>query len=99
MMQESYISRTKLVVVVLWTAVIALMVGAWGAMCTLATWDPSLAVAMLALTAGVLAPVAAVAHLRVYHMKVAQLVRITGGLAPQVPSGSDEAVGLRSVPR
>ena len=73
-MQETYVNRTHLIAWTLWSTVTAILVASW---LVLEFADEDEVAFMLALTAGVLAPAAAVAHLRVYTERVCNLIRNT----------------------
>jgi hypothetical protein len=91
MQQEHYVSTVKIVAISLWATAFALM--GVGAILVLVPALPANLGWLLALTAGVVAPVAAVAHIKLYALKVTSLIRVTSGL--QAPSGPSEGSGLR----
>ena len=94
MQQENYVSTVKIVAVALWAASFALM----GAGCVIVAVPalPTNLGWLLALTAGVVAPVAAVAHIKMYALKVTSLIRVTSGMhRVDSPSGPSEGSGLR----
>ncbi len=94
MEQEGYISTTKMVTGLLWAVVATLILSAWVVL--LLDYDFRGVALMLAATASTLSAAAAVAHIRLYTLKVTQLIRITSGLASG-PSGPSEGNGLRRV--
>jgi hypothetical protein len=71
--QQAYVNRTTLVAYSLWFVVSAFLAAAW----LVIAFDLEGLGYMLALTAGVLAPMAAVAHLRIYTERVCNLIRNT----------------------
>jgi hypothetical protein len=77
MQTENYVSTTRIIAVTLWVTVAATLLAAWA---VAFTGYPGMGY-MLALTAGVLAPAAGVAHIKVYSMKVTNVIRITSGLS------------------
>jgi hypothetical protein len=82
MQQENYVSTTRIIAVGLLAAWIVMLAG----------YEVG---KMLALTSGVLAPAAGVAHIKVYSMQVTGLIRVTSGL--QAPSGPSESTVLHRV--
>jgi hypothetical protein len=88
MKQESYISTTRVIAVALWITVASLLAAAWFLIFT----DYKQVAYMLALTSGVFAPAAAVAHIKVYSMQVTNLIRITAGLGSGVSGPSENTV-------
>jgi hypothetical protein len=90
MQQENYVSTTKIVAAGLWVTTAALLLAAWIVM--LAGYEVG---KMLALTSGVLAPAAGVAHIKMYSMKVTSLIRVTSGL--QAPSGPSESTVMHRI--
>jgi hypothetical protein len=73
--QQVYVNRTTLVAYTLWLVVCGFLAGSWLAVAL----DFEGLGYMLALTAGVLAPAAAVAHIRIYTERVCNLIRNTSG--------------------
>lgn len=86
MHQEHYISGATLLATALWGITGGMILAAWG----MAALGGSGTIAEgLALTASALAPVAAVAHVRIYIQKVCRLIRTTAGLtAPPREEGT-----------
>lgn len=93
MNEGGYISTTRMVSTGLWGLVIVLMATAW--ITLIVGYEHRQIAYMLALQACVTSATAAVAHLRMYHMKLASLVRVTAGLS--APSGPNEGPSLRRV--
>jgi hypothetical protein len=96
MQQENYISTVKITAIALWATTLALMLCAWGfvmfpGLSEKAGW-------LIALTAGVLAPAAAVAHIKLYALNVTSLIRVTSGL-PRVDdlSGPSESTVMHRI--
>jgi hypothetical protein len=88
MKQESYISTTRIIAVGLWVTTAALLAAAWFLIFTRYR-DVGV---MLAFTSGVTAPAAGVAHIKVYWMKLSNLIRVTSGLTGQVSGPSENTV-------
>jgi hypothetical protein len=93
MQQEHYVSTVKMTAVGLWAAAIALILAAW--IIVLVPGLPTQAGWLFALTAGVIAPAAAVAHIKLYAMKTTALIRVTSGL--QAPSGPSESTVMHRI--
>ena len=79
MKQEGYVSTTKLVTDILWAIVVALIVAGWTI--GLITRDYKIPI-MLVGTASTASAAAVVAHIRCYTLRMANLIRVTAGLAP-----------------
>lgn len=77
-MNDSLVSHPAIAATCLWTTVGVLIAAAW----VLRIVSPDLWhwSALFGLTAGALAPVAAVAHIKVYSVRVGNLVRNTAAL-------------------
>ena len=94
MNQERYISSTRMIAVALWVTVSAMLVASW----VLIFVGFEGVAYMLALSSGVLAPAAGVAHIKVYSMKVTNLIRVTSGLTgPSRASGPSEDTVLHRI--
>jgi hypothetical protein len=78
MQQEHYVSTVKIVAISLWTTAFTLMGVAW--LFVIVPPLPTNVGWLVALTAGVVAPVAAVAHIKLYALKVTSLIRVTANL-------------------
>lgn len=82
MQVERYVSTTKVSIYVLWSLAFGLIAVAW----IVAAIDPSKYDGLgygLALTAGVIAPAAAVCHVKKYLLSLTTLIRLTAGLQPE----------------
>ena len=77
-----------MIAVALWVTVSAMLVASW-----VLIFSGFQGVAyMMALSAGVLAPAAGVAHIKVYSMKVTNLIRVTSGLQQRASGPSEDTV-------
>lgn len=92
---EHYISTTKITVCTLWGLVAGLMAATW-VLAFAGEQYHTLAV-LFAFTAGALAPAAAVAHFKMYAMKMTHLIRVAHGL-PVINERPSEVSSLHSVP-
>jgi hypothetical protein len=97
MQQEHYVSTVKIVAISLWATAFALM----GMACVIVAIPalPTNLGWLLGLIAGVVAPVAAVAHIKLYALKVTSLIRVTSGL-PRLddsPSGPSESTVMHRI--
>jgi hypothetical protein len=97
MQQEHYVSTVKIVAISLWATAFALM----GMACVIVAIPalPKNLGWLLGLIAGVVAPVAAVAHIKLYALKVTSLIRVTSGL-PRLddsPSGPSESTVMHRI--
>ena len=96
MQQENYVSTVKITAIALWACAGALLGVAW--VFVMFPGLPSEAGWLLALTAGVVAPVAAVAHIKLYAMKVTCLIRVTSGMhRVDSPSGPSESTVMHRI--
>lgn len=82
-MNESFVPRQAVIAWSLWFLVGTLTLLGWIAMAasSATNLDARHAAFTLLLTAGILAPAAAVAHIRLYTVRVCNLIRNTNGLA------------------
>ncbi len=89
-MHDNYLSRTALIAGILWLLVVSLIGGAW----LLMALEPDhwKYAGLMAGTGCALSAIAAVAHLKLYSMRLCALIRATRAL-------EDERGGLRSVGR
>lgn len=77
-MIETTVSVARVAAVVAWCVVALLMVAAW-IVGMFGPWDVA---ALLAFTAGALAPFAALMHVRCYFAKVSALIRVAADREP-----------------
>lgn len=89
-MNERSISLGKVVTIVLWLLVSAFMLAAWVAWMAGA---PDRLPGLLGLTAGAIAPVAAVAHIHGYVARTCRLIRLVHGVGSQ----PEDEPGLRAI--
>jgi hypothetical protein len=95
MNQEHYISTSRLIAFALWGVVIGFIGSAWAVILIAQTPEGRAIGFMMGFTGVAFSAAAAVAHLRIYHMKMACLVRLTNGLSG--PSGPSESTALHRV--
>jgi hypothetical protein len=90
MQQENYVSTMKMTAIGLWAVTFTLLAIAW--VFVLHPGLPTNGGWLIALTAGVFAPAAGVAHIKLYAMKVTSLIRVTSGLQQDVSGPSESTV-------